>query len=122
MIRAGILLATLAAIAATPAFAAGDPVKGKSVFAKCMVCHDVKPGVNRLGPSMAGIYGRQAATVPGFNYSPAMKKMAIKWDDANLHQYLEKPMQFVPGNRMAFVGLSKPQDRDDVIAYLKTLK
>ena len=122
MIRAGILFATLAVAAAAPAFAAGDAAKGKTVYAKCMVCHDIKPGVNRLGPSMAGIYGRQVATVPGFNYSPAMKKLNIKWDDANLHQYLEKPMKFVPGNRMAFVGLAKPEDRDNVIAYLKTLK
>lgn len=121
MIRSAALVASLA-LFAMPAHAAGDPVKGKVVFAKCAACHSIKPGENRIGPSLAGIVGRQVATAPKFNYSPAMKKMNFKWDDARLHQYMISPMKYVPGNRMAFAGIPNPTDRDNVIAYLDTLK
>jgi cytochrome c len=80
----------------------------------------VEPGVNRVGPSLHGIIGRTAGSVPGFNYSAANKGSGVTWTEEVLFEYLENPREFMPGTRMAFVGLKKPQDRADVIAYLKT--
>ncbi len=77
-------------------------------------------GVNRIGPSLHGIIGRTAGTVTGFTYSTANKNSGITWSPEKLFQYLEKPQRIVPGTKMAFAGLSKAQDRADVIAYLET--
>lgn len=112
-------LATIAISGAASAQTTGDPVKGKAVYARCVACHDMKPGVNKIGPSLDGIVGRKSATVAGFNYSPAMKKADLTWDPKTLDVFLEKPMKSVPGNRMAFVGVPKPEDRANLIAYLK---
>ena len=107
------------AMTGTAAFAqAGNEAKGKTVFARCMACHSVDPGVNRLGPSLSGIVGRTAGTVAGFAYSPAMKNAKIRWDARSLNAYLTKPADKVPGTKMIFPGLSNPADRADVIAYL----
>jgi cytochrome c len=106
-----------AAAAADPA---GDPVKGKVVFAKCMICHTVQPGVNKLGPTLANIIGQTAGDVPGFTFSPAMKASKIVWSPATLDQYLTNPRKMVPGTKMIFAGLPNPVDRANVIAYLKT--
>lgn len=120
----GLALAPLAVmIPAVPAAAqGGDAAKGKAVFARCAACHTMQPGVNRIGPSLAGIVGRKAATVPGFNYSPAMKKAALSWDARTLDAFLAKPMTRVPGNRMVFAGLPNPADRANLIAYLRAAK
>lgn len=97
----------------------GDPAKGKRVFAQCMTCHAVAEGRNNVGPSMFGIVGRQSGTVPGFKYSEANLNSNVTWTEENLFVYLEKPTDFIPGTIMAFPGLRNPQDRADVIAYLK---
>jgi cytochrome c len=97
----------------------GDPVKGKAVFARCVICHTVEPGKNKLGPTLAGIVGSKAGEVPGFNFSPAMKASKIVWTPANLDKYLTNPRSFMPGNRMIFMGLPNADDRANVIAYLK---
>lgn len=110
----GILLSSNAAFAA----GAGDPVKGKTVFARCAICHTVEPGKNKLGPSLANIVGQQAGVVPGFTFSPAMKNSKIKWTPENLDKYLANPRTFMPGNRMIFAGLPNAADRANVIAYL----
>lgn len=94
--------------------------KGKIVFLQCKTCHVREEGVNRIGPSLAGVVGRAAGTVAGFNYSPANKNSGITWTPEKLFQYLENPQRVVPGTKMAFAGLSKPQDRADVIAYLQS--
>jgi cytochrome c len=73
---------------AMPAMAqASDAVKGKAVFARCALCHDVKAGPKKMGPSLAGLFGRTSGTMSGFTYSPAMQKAKIKWG-ANLIAYL----------------------------------
>jgi len=72
-----------------------------------------------VGPSLAGIVGRAAGSVAGFSYSNANKNSGITWTPEKMFQYLEKPARVVPGTKMAFAGLSKAQDRADVIAYLK---
>jgi cytochrome c len=77
-------------------------------------------GVNRVGPSLWGVVGRKAGSIAGFNYSAANKNSGVNWSEDVLFTYLEAPQKFMPGTRMAFPGLKKPQDRADVIAYLKT--
>ena len=97
----------------------GDPVHGKVVFNQCMACHSLKEGTNGVGPSLHGIFGRPAASIPGFFYSPSMKRSGITWDEATLKKYLPDPQGLVPGTKMTFIGLKDPQQVDDVIAYLK---
>jgi cytochrome c len=102
--------------------AAGDAAAGQSVFAsRCAVCHSTKPDDNKIGPSLAGIVGSKSGTVPGFNFSPAMKDANVTWDETNLDKYLANPNGFVHGTKM-FVNLPSETDRQNVIAYLDTLK
>ena len=123
---AATVLAALAAVPATaqtaPAVAMpkGDAVNGAKVFNQCKACHVVDKGVNRVGPSLFGVVGRKAGTVANYKYSAANHKSGALWTEATLNKYLEAPMKFMPGTKMAFAGLRKPQDRADVIAYLKT--
>lgn len=121
-------IAIAAALFALPATAfadghlKGDPAKGEKVFKKCKACHVVDSEKKKIGPSLKDIIGRQAGTKEGFKYSKAMIKAGeegLKWDDKNLHGYLERPKKFIPKNKMAFAGLKKEQQRADVIAYLK---
>ncbi len=97
----------------------GDAAKGKRVFAQCMTCHAVQEGRNNVGPSLYGIVGRESGTIPNFKYSEANQNSDVIWTEENLFVYLEKPTDFIPGTIMAFPGLRNPQDRADVIAYLK---
>ncbi len=98
----------------------GDAAKGESAFVTCKTCHAVEAGVNKIGPSLAGIVGRKAGTIAGFSYTPANKNSGITWTPEKLFQYLENPQRVVPGTKMAFAGFSDPQKRADVIAYLQT--
>jgi cytochrome c len=92
-------------------------------FAQCAVCHAVTAAApKKLGPTLAGVAGKPAATRPGYAYSPALKGSGIVWTDAKLNQFLIKPAQMVPGNKMAFAGMSDPVKRAQVIAFLKTLR
>ncbi len=103
--------------------AAGDPAAGKKVFNKCKACHFADKEKNKVGPYLKGVVGRKAAAVEGFKYSDAMKAKAAEglvWTEENLKAYLAAPKKFVPGNKMAFVGLKKDKDIADVIAYLKS--
>lgn len=109
-----------AALAAGPVHAAGDPDEGKKVFRRCMACHSLKPGQHRVGPSLAGVFGREAASAEGFGrYSDAMKNADVVWNEDNLDKYLADPKGFIPGNKMVFPGLKDAEDRADVIAYIK---
>lgn len=116
-----IMTFTAAAALAGPALAEGDAAAGEKVFNKCKACHTVEEGKNRVGPSLYNVIGRAPASVEGFNYSKAMAEFAAGhvWDDETLSAYLEAPKDVVKGTKMAFVGLKKPEDRADVIAYLK---
>ena len=100
----------------------GDAAKGETAFITCKTCHAVETGVNKIGPSLAGIVGRAAGTVAGYSYTPANKNSGITWTPEKLFQYLENPQRVVPGTKMAFAGLPDPQKRADVIAYLGTNK
>lgn len=99
----------------------GDATRGQRIFAQCATCHSPEQGVNRVGPSLHGIVGRAAGTVAGFRYSDANRNSGITWTEQELFTYLENPRARVPGTNMAFVGLRNPQQRADVIAYLKSI-
>jgi cytochrome c len=117
-----IRLLSLALLALAAPAAAQDAAAGQSAFGQCKACHSVVAGQNRIGPSLAGVIGRKAASVPGFSYSAAMKAKGVTWTEANLDAYLAKPMANVPGTKMAFAGIADAKKRKDVIAYLATLK
>ena len=97
----------------------GNPDKGKEIFmAQCASCHTMKSA--GTGPPLGGIYGANIGSQGGYAYSGSLTgKSKLKWDDANLDKWLEKPAKFAPGNKMGFAGLDSKQDRLDVIAYLK---
>jgi cytochrome c len=111
----------LLVIAAAPGLAA-DVEAGKTAFKKCALCHTTEAGKNKIGPSLFGIVGRKPATVENFNYSEAMKKFDHTWDEGTLDEYLADPRATVPGTKMIFPGIKDKTERDDVIAYLETLK
>jgi cytochrome c len=104
----------------TGADMSGDPTKGAAVFRQCLTCHVKEIGVNKVGPSLAGIVGRTAGTVPGFRYSDANKNSGIVWSEQELYVYLKDPRARIPGTIMAFNGIKDSQKRADLIAYLKT--
>ncbi len=95
---------------------------GEMIFKRsCGICHSVMPGQNRVGPSLAGVVGRKGGTVEGYTYSTAMKEAGPTWDEAALDQFIENPRTFLAGTKMAFIGLKKPEEREAVIAFLKTV-
>src|ERR1700753_3310554 len=121
--RIAALAVIAASILVTPALAAGDPVQGKAVFARCAICHNVeKDGGNGVGPNLFGVAGRKAASVDGFNYSGPMKASGITWTDDNLEKWIAGPAKMMPGTKMAFAGITSKGQIADVIAYLHTLK
>ena len=113
------LLGLALAMTAQPALADGDPAAGQKVFNKCKACHSLEAGQNKIGPSLAGVLGREAGTVEGFKYSDAMKASAVSWNEENLTAYLANPKEFMPGNRMTFPGIKKEDEMEDLLAYLK---
>ncbi len=113
-------MAAAAAVALVPSVASADAARGKTLFMRCMACHTVnKGGANKVGPNLAGVVGRKAGAVKGFNYSAAMKKANITWTEANLDKWLTRPASLVPGTAMVFAGLPNPDDRKSVIEYIK---
>lgn len=117
----GILAATLVAFSAGQGALAQDAELGKRVFNKCKACHQVgEDASNRTGPRLNGIVGAQAGEVEGFRYSKALAGSDLVWDAESLSAFFEKPRDFLPGTKMAFAGLRKQEDIDNVIAYLET--
>jgi cytochrome c len=109
-------------VSSPSALAAGDAVAGKQLFTTtCNACHSTEPGVNKIGPSLAGIFGSKSGAVPGYDFSPALKAANITWDETALDEFLQNPAADVHGTKM-FISVPSAENRQNIIAYLKTLK
>lgn len=103
-----------------PLLAMASAEQGAIVFKKCVSCHTIdKDGPNRVGPNIYGIVGAEKAKHSGYAYSPAMQQKGGSWSFEDLNIYLYSPRDFVPGTKMAFVGVKDDQERADLIAYLR---
>ena len=100
----------------SPAKAAGDAARGEVLYQGCQDCHSIDK--NDVGPMHKGVVGRTAGTVPGYNYSPALRNSKVVWTEENLDKWLTNPQDFIPGTKM-FYQVKNPQDRADLIAFLK---
>lgn len=101
--------------------AKADVAQGEKVSKICSSCHTFdKGGPNRVGPNLAGIVGRARGSAPGFAYSDAMKAKGGKWDVDSLNEFIFSPKTFIPGTKMTFSGLKKPEDRAAIIKWLQT--
>lgn len=103
------------ALADTPL--TGDTTRGEAVYSRCLACHAL--AYDRTGPHHCGLFGRKAGSVEGFTYSAAMKNSKIVWDEKTLNWFLTSPMTAIPGTSMGYAGIPDPQERADLIAYLK---
>jgi len=112
-------LMAAAAVVTGPALADGDAAKGKKVFNRCKACHVADEAKNKIGPTLLGVFGRKAGMIEGFKYSDAMKEADVVWSEETIAEYVKKPKDFIPGNKMAFAGLRKDSQIEDLIAYLK---
>jgi cytochrome c len=102
------------------AYAAGDAKRGEMLYSsRCIGCHSIDE--NRTGPAHRGVYGRKAGSAPGYDYSDALKKSKVVWNEKTLNKWLASPENFIPGQKMG-ISVSDAQDRKDLIAYLKTQK
>jgi len=112
-----LMLETLA----DAALAAPDTGRGQQFFGRaCVACHSLKPDKNMTGPSLSGIWGRNAGSLPSFSrYSPALKSADVVWGDETLDPWIADPKAFIPGNHMVFPGQPNEQVRADIIAFLK---
>ncbi|WP_234036227.1 cytochrome c family protein [Porphyrobacter sp. YT40] len=122
------------AVTETPAAAAADGAKveyasfttdvaaGEKTFALCRSCHVLDEGVNRVGPSLYNVVGREAGSVAGYSYSDANKSSGVTWTEENLFEYLKDPKAYIPGTKMAFPGIKNDQDRANLVAYLASTK
>ena len=107
MLEGAVLLAALAA---------GDPKAGEAIYGRCQACHALD--YDRVGPRHCGLLGRRAGAVKGFEYSPAMKRSRLMWNEQTLDRFLADPLKTVPGTTMTYAGVDDPKERADLIAYL----
>ena len=100
--------------------ASADVKRGQTLFLQCRACHSLGEGeAHKVGPNLYGMFGRKAGLAPGFAYSEAVSGADIEWSAAALDQWLARPSDFLPGNRMVFIGVKESQDRANLIAYLQ---
>lgn len=117
-------MAAAAFVLVAPMAHAQDIEAGKAAFRKCVACHATDTTTNKVGPHLGDVIGRTAGAVEGYNYSKAMKEAGaagLVWDEAHLTEYLVAPKAKVPGTKMAFAGIKKPDELANLVAYLKTL-
>ena len=119
MIRSVVFAAVL--LLAIPAIApAADVAAGQAAFARCKICHSVQAGApSPVGPNLHGVFGRKAGTAAGYEFSDAMKKSGIVWDEATMADYNRDPKAKVPGTKMVFNGVKNAGQLADLVAYLK---
>lgn len=102
-----------------------DPSRGQTLFKACRKCHAIEPGQVKIGPSLAGVVGRRPGSVPAFGYSEDMidyGASGVVWNAQTLDRFLIRPRAMIGGTKMVFQGFRKPADRDDLIAYLSTIR
>jgi cytochrome c len=102
------------------ALGSADPSAGEAVYSRCLACHAL--AYDRVGPRHCGVYGRRAGSVPGFEYSDAMKRSKVVWNEKTLDRFLANPLKTVPGTTMTYAGIDDAKERADLIAYLKTAR
>jgi cytochrome c len=111
--------AAAAALAAGAARAQADARHGEKLFEECRACHSGERGVNGVGPSLYGLFGRRAASLEDFRYSPALRRSGITWTPQALDTYIADPQKAVPANRMPYAGMPEARDRADLILYMQ---
>jgi len=123
MFRTRLIVALALLWLGHPALAqSGSPSAGAATFRlNCSSCHTKEPGRNSIGPSLYGVVGRPAASLPNYSYSAAMKQSRIVWTEETIGSFLSSPAARVPGTKMTFVGIAEADRRDDLVSYLKTL-
>jgi cytochrome c2 len=121
MRRLAIAAAAASLLVAGIAHAQGDAKHGQKLFEECHACHAVERGVNGVGPSLYGVFGRRAGELDDFRYSPALKKSGITWTPKSLDAYIADPQKAVPANRMPYAGMTNGGERADLIAYLQKM-
>lgn len=110
------LVAVACAALAPPAGAAGDPARGGRLYERCAACHSLDR--DRTGPRHCGLVGRRAGSVPGFDYSPALRRSGIVWTAESLDRFLAAPLAAVPGTTMGYAGIPDAAERRDLVAFL----
>ena len=119
MMRYILIAAAATVLAVNAARAEGDPKRGEKLFEECRACHATERGVHGVGPSLHGVFGRRAAGLEDFRYSPALKKSGITWTPQAMDSYVVDPQKAVPANRMPYAGMPEARDRADLIAYMQ---
>lgn len=122
LVKPLIVCAALTASVSASAAGSMEEAAGKEVFKRCHACHSEDPSKNTFGPSLTGVVGRLAASLPRFNYSDALKNSGITWTEENLRMWVADNEKLVPGTRMRHVSISDEAEQNYLIAYLKTLK
>ncbi|OBZ93457.1 cytochrome C [Pararhizobium polonicum] len=117
------IAAAMLVLNAVPALADGDAAKGEALFKRCSACHAIGEGAkNKIGPQLNGVVGRTAGTATDYNYSNAMKEAGAAgqiWTIEELRDFLSAPRKKIPGNKMAVAGITKPDDLENLVAYLQ---
>ena len=112
-------LIVLAASTASSFALAQDVAAGKSSFNKCLACHAIGDNAkNKVGPELNGLNGRKSGTAAGYAYSDANKNSGITWDEATFKEYIKDPKAKIPGTKMAFAGIKKESEVNDLWAFL----
>ena len=116
----GLLFITLLVVACSGEVRAQDAIAGEKVFAVCKACHQIGENAkNVVGPTLNGLIGRKAGSVPGYSYSVANKDSGITWDESTFREYIKDPKAKIPGTKMIYAGLKDEKRTTDLIAFLK---
>ena len=107
--------------ASAAAYTESDPARGMNLFEECAACHSLEPRIHGIGPSLYGVFNRQAGELADYRYSRAMKRSGIIWTADTLDAFIADSQQFVPANRMPYAGMPDAADRADLIAYLQKI-
>src|SRR5450432_3257829 len=114
-----VVIAAMATASGAMAQDAADPAAGKTSFNKCLACHAIGEGAkNKVGPELNGIDGRKSGTAEGYSYSDANKNSGITWNEAQFKEYIRDPKAKIPGTKMAFAGIKKDQEVNDLWAFI----